>query len=329
MWWNEENGFYKKMALPSKLLHVIKACLYLLLAEGIRKSNLFKSDITLNTPVVSIGNVLIFIVAVFVIGRIFATKEANLPYPIRRTIGILLFTSMVAGIVTLFLEDANYIRYALAAYYGIGALCLLGLLAGFKFVKTFYMIHDFVCGHIIFIPLFVLAALQLPGHIQTWLLYHNALSANVVVSDILRYARKTQESSGVEVDEDLAEQVAELKKIVQKQEQLLASKGILEGGSGRDLPSDASVTDILSSKSAHVTVDPQPQVPMRNTGGGRYGRAFSMSGMDVWGDMALGDTSELRQQSGMGSDTAQPINSVPASSMQGFSFTQPDTMPPR
>jgi callose synthase len=49
------------------------------------------------------------------------------------------------------------------------------------------------------------------------LLYHNALSTDVVVSDILRYARKTQElGSGGAGNEDLVEQIADLKKIVQK-----------------------------------------------------------------------------------------------------------------
>ena len=327
MWWNEENAFYKKMPLPSKLLFLVKAVLYVLVGEGIRRSSLFKADITLSTPAISIGNVLIFIVVVFVVGRLFSARESSMPYPVRRTIGIMLFLLMVAGIITLFIEDQNYIRFGLAAYYGIGALCLVGLLTGLKFVKPFYFIHDLVCGHIIFIPLFVLAALQLPGHIQTWLLYHNALSADVVVSDILRYARKTQESSGVEADDDLADQVAELKKIVQRQEQLLANAGLLRDGTGGD--TTASVKDILSSPGV---ADPQPvpaPMPVRSQGtGGRYGRAFSMSGMDVWGDMALGDTSDLRQFD-LPDDSAQPTNPVPMSSTQGFSFTQPDAMPPR
>jgi callose synthase len=324
MWWNEENAFYKNMPLTSKLVHVIKACLYLLMADGIRKSNLFRSDITLNTPAISVGNVLIFIVVVFVVGRLFSCRESALPYPIRRTIGILLFSFMVAGIVTLFLEDMNYIRYALAAYYGIGALCLFGLLLGVKFVKNFYMIHDLVCGHIIFIPLFVLAALQLPGHIQTWLLYHNALSTDVVVSDILRYARKTQESSGVEAEEDLAEQVAELRKIVQKQEQMLSQAGMLSKDGF-----DGSLADILSSPmSGDPQVQPIPQIPIGSAGsGGRYGRAFSMSGIDVWGDMAFGDAGDLRQESGIPTGILQQANAMPPSGT--FSFSQPDVMPPR
>jgi callose synthase len=98
-----------------------------------------------------------------------------------------------------------------------GPFCLLGLLYGVKAVKIPYLLHDVVCAHIIFVPLFILGGLQLPGMIQTWLLYHNALSTDVVVSDILRYARKTQElGSGGAGNEDLVEQIADLKKIVQK-----------------------------------------------------------------------------------------------------------------
>lgn len=331
MWWNEENAFHKKMPFPSKCLYYSKALMYLLVGEGIRRSSLFKADVTLSTPLFKVGDVVIFIVVVFVTSRLFSMREASMPYPVRRTIGILLFSFMVAGIATLFLEDTNYIRYALAGYYMVGAFCLVGLLHGVKAVKTFYMVHDIICGHIIFIPLFVLAALQLPNHIQTWLLYHNALSADVVVSDILRYARKSQESSGVEVDEDLAEQVADLKKIVQRQEQLLANAGIVQGGKGMGgAGMNDSVAEILAS---HGGADanppiPPPAVPARAQSAGMYGRAFSMSGIDVWGDMALGDTGELRQESGLPPSSMQG-NQTPANSMQGFSFTQPDTMPPR
>merc|ERR1712238_157171 len=111
-------------------------------------------------------------------------------------------------------------------YYGIGAVCQLGLLFGMKFVKNFYFVHDLVCGHIIFIPLFILAILQVPHRIQTWLLYQNALSSDVVVSNILRYARKSQESGGTSApNEDLVEQIAELRKVVQKQEQTIENLG--------------------------------------------------------------------------------------------------------
>lgn len=258
-----------------------------------------------------------------------------MPYPVRRTIGIMLFTGLVAAVATLFIEDKNYIRYALAGYYGMGGVCLLGLLSGVKIVKQFYLVHDIVCGHLIFIPLFLLAALQLPGLIQTWLLYHNALSTDVVVSDILRYARRTQESgSGGENNEDMMEQITELRKQVQKQEHILASAGLTSG--------DMALSSSISSGSVADLITASPRQPVlrsqstsANSSGMPAGRAFSMSGLDVWGNMALGDVQndDMRQgpsSSGIpadaGTGTMAPVKHP---SPKGFSFTQPDTMPPR
>lgn len=51
-----------------------------------------------------------------------------------------------------------------------------GVVVGWQAVAALLRVHDFLCGHLMFLPLFVLAALQLPAKIQTWLLYHNALS---------------------------------------------------------------------------------------------------------------------------------------------------------
>jgi callose synthase len=323
MWWNEENAFYRKLPLTSKMLFIIRAALYVLVGEGIRQSDLFRSDFSLGTPMIRIGVLVPVLVGVFILGRIFSANERMMPYPVRRTIGILVFIILLAGVITLFIEDMNYLRYALAAYYEFGAVCLLGLLWGFKFVKYFYFIHDVICGHIIFIPLFFFAALQLPGHIQTWLLYHNALSTNVVVSDILRYARKTKDAGGGQANEDLVEQVAELRKLVQKQEQILTGAGLAPGsampvGEQTPYPEDSAAPEPRPARA-------QP------TGGRSYGRAISMSGMDVWGDMALGDLGDLTksQISSGPTESSQSTSSVSHSGVQGFSFSQPDTMPPR
>jgi callose synthase len=319
MWWTEENSFYKTMPITSKLVFVIKAILYILMEEGIRRSDLFQADIVLNTPTISVGLILMLLVVLFVVSRIFTVTGHMMTYPIRRTIGILLFLLFITGVLIVFIEDSNWLRYTLAAYYGIGALCLLGLMAGLRLVKPIYMIHDYVCGHLLFIPLFILGALQLPRHIQSWLLYHNALSSNVVVSDILRYARKTQENmAGVQAaDEDLVEQIAELKKIVQKQEIALQSAGLL----GEQSPN--AVANLVSSASEdYVDPTPQTQQPAQRT--------LSMSGMDVWGDMALGDVAPSVGNEQFRPQTSQPPPPPQAPSSSGdFSFAQPEQPPPR
>lgn len=328
MWWNEENAFYKKMPFMSKMIFVVKAVLHVALGEGIRRSNLFRADTSLNQPLIRIWHLLVFMVVLYLFGRISSAHERFMPYPVRRTVGILIFSGLVASMITLFIEDSNYMRFAIASYYFVGAFSMIGLLAGVKLVKGVYLIHDIVCGHIIFMPLFLLAALQLPGTIQTWLLYHNALSTNVVVSDILRYARKTQESGGGEKHEDLVEQIAELRKIVQRQEEVLGGAGLL--------PSSMPIGSSESSNNFIVgTQRPEQQLLLRGQSGGYTGlgksRTVSMSGMDVWGNMALGDvqTEDLRPSSTLLSESVAPNLSGQSQRSHGFSFSSPDTMPPR
>ena len=197
-----------------------------------------------------------------------------------------------------------------------------------EFVKNFYFVHDLVCGHIIFIPLFVLAILQIPHHIQTWLLYHNALSSDVVVSNILRYARKSQESGGnVAPNEDLIEQISELRKIVQKQEEMIESLG--SGGKPtsattmKQNPSTDAIASLINAPS------PEPMSIQHNPVGfgrpGMGGRTVSASTLDVWGEMALGDSTHQ--------DTYDPTPVMQATATAAgsseFSFSQPDAMPPR
>lgn len=328
MWYNEENAFYKGMPIASKLLYVLKCAVYLLIAKGIANSNLFRADITLNEPAIGVNTILISIGTLLVIGRIFSVRERTMPYPVRRTIGIMLFVGVITALTALILEDINYVRYALAAYYAVGAFSLLGLLFGVKAVKHCYLIHDIVCGHIIFVPLFLLAALQLPGLIQTWLLYHNALSSDVVVSDILRYARRTQESGAVaEADEDLLEQIADLRRIVQKQERVLQEAGFSSANQSLTASlSSGSMTDLFtSSGSPSVPVVQQPTTDASST----VGRAVSMSGLDLWSTMAVGDVpaADVRNQ---GPTPPGPTTSAPGSSKSDdFSFMQPTAMPPR
>jgi callose synthase len=198
-----------------------------------------------------------------------------------------------------------------------------------EIVKNFYFVHDLVCGHIIFIPLFVLAILQIPHHIQTWLLYHNALSTDVVVSNILRYARKSQESGGNNApNEDLIEQISELRKIVQKQEEMIESLG--SGGKTssttamKQNPSTDAIASLIKSPS------PEPMSIQHNPVGGfarsgMGGRTVSASTLDVWGEMAMGDSTY------QGGYDPTPVMQAPTTidRMGDFSFSQPDVMPPR
>lgn len=328
VWWNEENGFYKKMPMRSKLWFVIKSTLFLCIAEGVARSSLLEADMTINKPMIPVSFVVAAIVVFFVLWWLLSMVEHLMPYPVRRTIGIVIGIGLMTTITTIFIEDSNCIRYGLAAYYAIGAMCQLGLLAGSKFVKTFYFVHDLVCGHIIFIPLFLLAILQIPHHIQTWLLYQNALSSDVVVSNILRYARKSQESGGTTApNEDLVEQISELRKLLYKQEQMIESMG---GGSSLGLNRSNASTDAITKLIGQQSQEPmqiQPNVYARQTMTGPVGmggRTYSASTLDVWGDMAMGDDAQSGYQV-----TPLQVPSHSATGARDFTFTQPTDMPPR
>ena len=322
MWYNEENAYYKKLAFTSKLIYFIKAFIYISVAKGIWQSELFKADLINRKVSFSPTHKLVTLGCLIISGRVLSANERSLPYPVRRTLGILVVVGIVASAVVLVIGDSNYIRYAIAGYYGIGGVCLIGLLYGFKFVKPFYCIHDIVCAHIIFIPLFISAALQLPGMIQTWLLYHNALSANVVVSDILKYARKSKDSGGsVEANEDLVDQVNELKKIVHRQGKILQNMGY-----------SSQEYDTSPSTSAEASVEEIPQRPQStihtsSTLRNEFGRAKSMSGMELWGEMALGDVS--KESSSFAAQIVPPVQRGGQQASDDFQFSSPDTMPPR
>ena len=75
---------------------------------------------------------------------------------------------------------------------------------------------------------------------QTWLLYHNALSYGVVIDDVLKYARKSKERAGDEVDNiselrnQLAEQERTIRLLMQRATggvELTERSGLLSGQS--------------------------------------------------------------------------------------------------
>ena len=321
MWWDDDNSFYKNMTFGSKLIYCVKAALYVLIGNGIRTSDFFKADITLYKPAIGIGKVAV-VIGVLCLGRmLFKATQSSFPYAVRQTISIIIFLGLTTGIITMFLEDSDCIRYTLALYYIVGALCQIGLLAGVKSVKPFYFVHDIVCGHVIFIPLFVLAALQFFHHIQTWLLYHNALSSDVVVGDILRYAQRTQKSDND--DGELLEQVSELRKIVQKQETLLQTAGLLQQSKLRSNMSTDAIAEFASKPRTkeEVIIRPIPPQGVKKT--------LSMSGLDIWGPMTIGDTGEGEERRVPDNSMQYSQNQTKSAENQGFSFSSPDAMPPR
>jgi len=338
MWWAEENSHYKSMNYGSKSVFIVKSGVMVLLALGVWSSDLMKADTTLNKPWVSVSRLIVFISVLMILSFVFTASEGTMPYGVRRTIEIVLSLGLIAGVMIAFAEDSDFVRFSIAAYYGIGALCQLGLLLGVKAVKNFYFIHDMVCGHIIFIPLFILAALQLPHHIQTWLLYHNALSSDVVVSNILRYARKSQEASGNAQNEDLLEQVTELRKLLQKQEQMLAAHGLSNSDQVNDTKNANAISRLAATtKDNDIQFKLPPSTQSTQSRPTGMGRTVSMSGIDLWQSMSMGEGVSGVQASREGLSSYQGFETtqnhytpvIPVSQANDFTFISPAAMPPK
>ena len=59
----------------------------------------------------------------------------------------------------------------------------------------------FILAIIFYVKYFDISFVYQIGYLQTWLLYHNALSSGVAIEDILKHARKTKENAGDEVSD--------------------------------------------------------------------------------------------------------------------------------
>lgn len=106
--------------------------------------------------------------------------ERSLTYAARRFLSLALSTSITILIIYFIITHTLYLRYILASYFIFSAISAFFLLCGVPQIAYIYKIHDYLVGHTIFIILGILSTLQI-GYLQTWLLYHNALSAGIVI----------------------------------------------------------------------------------------------------------------------------------------------------
>jgi hypothetical protein len=81
-----------------------------------------------------------------------------------------------------------------------------------------------VVGYVYFAVFAPLSAIRVVDVVQTWLLFHNALSEGVVVDDILKQARQSQETSS---SNGQSEEIAQLRRQVELQQRALGA--LLEG----------------------------------------------------------------------------------------------------
>ncbi|EQC33729.1 hypothetical protein SDRG_08832 [Saprolegnia diclina VS20] len=116
---------------------------------------------------------------------------------------------------------------AVAVYYlaaAVGSWTLLFSGSDNRLGIAIYFAHDVVLGGVCLGVITLLSAIYVPGKIQTWLLYNNALSRGVVIEDILRANSQLHDQ-----EDDLT--FVHMKKIILEQQRVIAA---LTNGSDSD-----------------------------------------------------------------------------------------------
>ena len=257
-WWKEENSFYGKTDYSWKVFLLCQKCVPWLFVAG----GLFGTGFLKNGPeMYKLFELVLLVVTYFVSTWCLRKLEKQMSYALRRFLSMVVSGAALGCVLYLFCNHLSYIRYTAALYYVSSSLVFIFLLAGSQHAPLiFYKFHDYVVGNFIFMLLGVMSLCQV-GALQTWLLYHNALSAGVVIEDVLKYARSTKENT--KSDSDTA--VTELKAQVAEQQALineflrrssggggLGSKGGVHVGYGSIESPDRSSPDPFMTETSGV-----------------------------------------------------------------------------
>ncbi|KAG6610049.1 putative glycosyl transferase family 48 protein [Phytophthora cinnamomi] len=217
-WFKEENAYFSTLRPWSKACVTIKGGLFALIALSISSTgDEYHSILTESTwlPLAiccSMAAVYLSAEAVF-----FTSSRAYGENGLVRFLKLLLVLVLGSGLVLAFVYVDGMWQCLLsmgylAAAVGCWALVLLG--SNSRFVGSLYFVHDAVLGLVSLSLILLLAALYVPGKIQTWLLYNNALSRGVVIEDILR-----ANSSNDDRDDDLS--VQQMRSIIIEQQRFI------------------------------------------------------------------------------------------------------------
>lgn len=273
-WWKEEVELYDTMSVSWKIFLIIqRGAPWVLISVGVAGSNFLHSWEEQSRVLEILGVFVAFLCGNWIIYKF----DIYWPYALRRFATLFLWSITGITFAYLFFSHAQYVRYTVSLYYLAATVSFVLLLLGVRhtYLKTVYMVHDYVVGHSIFAVLSILSIIQVRdslricsivfsnkkiwfdllvsrcsspiflctqvGYLQTWLLYHNAISSGVEVQDILKHARTSKETTHVVADE-----VGQLRKQVDAQQllirQLLEKSGgpqssthaaFVTGGSGK------------------------------------------------------------------------------------------------
>lgn len=215
MWWKEEVAFYKRLSVTWKIfLFLQKVVVWFVIANGLFGGFLYQWAEEKHFSYVLLLLILLFLGTPYLRSSIISDdpQYSSLTYFWRRTISLVWTSSLLSGLIYLLLVHPRNLLSCIALYYLMAAICFLGLLLGYsdhKIIRDLYFTHDIVVGAFLFALLSLLSLLKVQ-RLQTWLLYHNALSQKVAMDSILEVAR----TGGNNIDD--------LKKKIEEQERHIA-----------------------------------------------------------------------------------------------------------
>ena len=337
VWWREETAPYLKMRLSQRCLVAFRGLMYIAVGAGIIGSGtmVVAPGALSDTEAKELGRVAILTGALIVGYLAVDIMGSSVSYGVRRGAKMVLSVSFIICVIVLAALQSSYLTYAVALYYIFGGLSTLMLLTGSKallpLVRLCNRVHDLVLGHVLILPVFVLAAIQLPSHIQTYLLFGNALSSGVVIDDILQKARTRQLARASQGDDsdDVKQSLARLEAIVQRQQRLLnqIATGEVEPSSVRSaLQSVDSIGSNLSSEPSKLGAAQGDTESADATAPGAAAAPTTFAGRMTAVQSSV-DIAALAKEEVRHID--REMKNAEAEPVPDFQFSQPAKMPPR
>ncbi|CAH0489309.1 unnamed protein product [Peronospora farinosa] len=217
-WFKEENAYFLTLRPWAKACVTMKGGLFAFIALSISStSDEYHSILTQATwlPLA----ICCLMAAVYLSAEaIFVTSSrSNGESGLVRFLKLVLMLVLVSSLIVAFVYVDGMWQCLLSMGYlaaAVGCWALLFVGTNSRFVGSLYFVHDAVLGLVSLTLVMLLAAFYVPGKIQTWLLYNNALSRGVVIEDILRSS-----SSNDDRDDDLS--VQQMRSIIIEQQRFI------------------------------------------------------------------------------------------------------------
>ncbi|DBA01290.1 TPA: hypothetical protein N0F65_001795 [Lagenidium giganteum] len=194
-WFKEENAYFSTLRPWAKICVTLKGALFMAIALSLASTgDPYHSLLKMSTwlPFVICLAISSFHFGVSVL---FFNTQYGESGTVRFMKLILVLVTFAAFIISVIYVDGMWVCLISLYYVGAAVGCWALLIVGSnsRFVGMTYFIHDAILGLLALGVILFLSALYVPGKIQTWLLYNNALSRGVVIEDILRANSRNDE----------------------------------------------------------------------------------------------------------------------------------------